>query len=144
MYMLVYLWAQNPRLITPREELPARKPMLPAAGAKCRAGPCPPHPYRRGSTFWGCGRARDLTRTCQPLQEEGEGLRPRAQLHPSLFLLGVHADTQTQVGPGHSHARPSRGNTPSAEGRGRERNGKRAFFSAFLCLCLGKTSSAKS
>lgn len=43
MYMLVYLWAQNPQLIIPREEFPARKPSLPPAGAKGRAGaPLPP------------------------------------------------------------------------------------------------------
>lgn len=40
--------------------------------------------------------------------------------------------TQTQVGPGHSHARPSRGNTLSSESRGRERNGKQAFFLLFF------------
>lgn len=67
MYMLVYRWVRNYHLIILREEFPARKPSLPTAGGKC-PHPLPPRRHCRG---W--GRAQQLPRPCQLLQDPKEG-----------------------------------------------------------------------
>lgn len=116
----------------------SRETQSPPAGAQFRASPTPLRKH-----FWGL-RQSPGPRLDLPAAAGGRRKTPsRALLPPAcscrVFLRGHRhrwvPDTQAQ---------PSDGSTPSSEGRGRERKGTKAFFPAFLCLCLGKTSGAKS
>lgn len=97
MYMLVYLYARNHHLIVPREEFPARKPILPTAGGK-RPPPLPP-PRR----CWSWGRAQELPRPpscCRGRERDPK----RSTAAPEAILAGCsHRHRWVRDTPTHSH-----------------------------------------
>lgn len=133
MYMLVYLWAGNPLLISPGEEFPAGKPSLPPlAGAQYRASPTPPRKH-----FWGLRQSRGPTSPgpascCRRKEKDPKpGTAP-----PSLSMPGVPADTQTQVGPGHPGTAVGwKYSLLGGQGKGKER---KPFFPCFSLSLFGK------
>lgn len=70
MYMLVYLWAQNPQLIIPREEFLAQKTSLPPAEANCCAGPGPTCLPHKEALSGAEADPRTSPGACQLLQKE--------------------------------------------------------------------------
>lgn len=94
MYMLVYLWAGNPLLISPGGEFPAGKPSLPPSWSTVPGQPHPPEKALLGAEAE--PRTSPGPASCCRRKEKDPkpGTAP-----PSMFLPGVPADTQ--VGPGH-------------------------------------------
>lgn len=140
MYVLVYLWAQNAQLIVPWEEFPSPNPRFSRDGAKCHDGLCPA-PTKEALL----GAEAEPRTSPGPASCCGRNEKDPNPSTASPRACSCWVFTQTRR---HRwvHDTPVHGHQLEILPPRRAREGKRnnALFSAFLCLYMGKTSSAKS